>query len=241
MGQVTVLLLVLAAAALLVGVSALARRADARRQRELGQEMDGLVTERGRATLDEIALFIDQNKHVLGRYHTRSREFREAGAYEDAVKWMGWGCEAIEKLAPDLVSALTTMRKLARTVSVIVSLPPLRPYAFRAWQTRGLIGLGAVLHHLLITGQERIRLRLRLLIRVFGMTLRWLRRSTDRVTARPQDAAEWQRIDDLVSDVATANDEAQLTVQRVVQALDAGEFKKQPGQQSRPTQSVGLP
>jgi hypothetical protein len=235
-----VLVLLIVATTFLAWLSyAAQRRRDERKQRAAEQMMHGLVTERGRATLDEIALIVDQNNHVLGRYHTRSREFREAGAYDGAVKWIRWGCEASEKLAPDLVSALQTMRKLARTVSVIVSLPPLRPYAFRAWQTRGLLGLGAVLHYLLITGQERIRLRLLLLVRVFGMTLRWLRRSTERVTARPEDAAEWRRIDDLVSDVATANDEAQLTVQRVVQALDAGELKKQPGGQ--PTQSVGLP
>jgi hypothetical protein len=214
------------AVALFVLMSLDARRSDERKQHALEQMMQGLVSEKGQATLDEIALLVDHNRHVLGRYHARSRDLRAAGSYEEAARWTKDGCEAIEEGAPDFLTVLETLRRLARSVSVIVALPPLRPYAFRAWELRGLVGLGRLVHHVLMTGQERIRLRLRILAYAFGMALRWLRRSTDRVVARPEAAAEWKRVDDLVGDLDTTGEETLLTTERIVQALDAVELKK---------------
>lgn len=227
---------------LLVAVMLDARRADRRKQQGLEAMMAGLVTEKGRGTLDEIALIVGQNKHVLGRYHTRSREFRDAGSYAEAARWMQYGCEAIEKLAPDFQSALRSLRRLARSAAVIVALPPVRAYAYRAWELRGLAGLGGVLHTVLVTGQERMRLRLRVLTYAFGLALRWLRRSGDRVAARPETTAEWKRIDDLVFDLAVTGDEALLSAERIVQAVDAVKLGKEGrgGEQSTPG-SVGFP
>lgn len=226
---------------LLVVVMWDARRRDHRKQAELEHVMAGLITAKGRGTLDEIALIVDQNKHVLGRYHTRSREFREAGSYAEAVVWMRYGCEAIEKLAPDFVSALRSLRRLSRAASVIVALPPLRVYAYRSWKLRGVVGLGGVLHHLLATGQEQMRLRLRVLGYAFGLGLRWLRRSTDEVASRPVAGVEWRKIDALVFDLAVTGDETLLSAQRIVQALDAREIGKNGDERPTPArESVGF-
>ncbi len=218
------LLIVAVSIVLLLVAAADARRSERQRQQRLEHDMVGLVTDRGRNTLAEIGQVVAENKHVLGRYHARSRDFREAGALNDATLWMRNGCEAIEKLAPDFIAALATLRRLARTASIVVPLPPVRAYAFRAWKLRGVAGLAAVAHHLLVTGKDRIRLRVGVLTYIFGMALRWLRRSTDRVTANPEARAEWRRIDGLVADLAATGDETLATAQRIVQALDASQY-----------------
>jgi hypothetical protein len=233
------LLIVAVSVALLLVVAFDARRADSRRQQQLEQAMVGLITERGRNTLDEIGQIVAENKHVLGRYHGRSREFREAGSLAEATTWMRNGCQAIEELAPDFVSAVGALRRLARTTSVIVALPPFKAYAFRAWELRGVAGLCGVAHHVLVTGQERIRLRLRFLAYAFSMALRWLRRSTDRVVLHPEAQADWRRIDALVSDLATTGDETLVTARRIVQALDAIEIRQRGDQAAPAPGSVG--
>jgi hypothetical protein len=233
---------VVAAIALLFALVLDVRRRDRRHQQDLERNMVGILTASGKATLDEIGMLVAENKHVLGRYHERSRGFREAGSLPDAVEWMRYGCEAIEQLAPDFVTALKTLRRLARGVSVIVDLPPLGPYTFRAWELRGLAGLGGVLHRLLVTGQERLRLRLMILAHAFRMSVRWLRHSADRVSERPERRAEWQRIDALVHDIIAAGDETALAAQRVVQALDAARIKERAEREPAPsTGSVGSP
>jgi hypothetical protein len=235
-------LLAVMAVALLLALALDVRRRDRRHQQDLERNMVGILTSTGRATLDEIGMLVAENKHVLVRYHERSRGVREAGSLPEVVEWIRYGCEAIERLAPDFVTALNRLRRLARGVSVIVDLPPLGPYTFRAWELRGLAGIGGVLHRLLVTGQERMRLRLAILAHAFGMSLRWLRRSTDRVTAEPERGAEWQRIDALVHDVIAAGDETELAAQRIVQALDAAKLKERAEREPAPsTGSVGSP
>lgn len=237
-----VIFFALAAAALLALLAVDVRRKDRRQQQDLERNMAGILSASGRGTLDQIGMLVAENKHVLGRYHERSREFRSSGSMAEAVEWMRYGCDAIEQLAPDFLTAVTSLRRLARGVSAIVALPPLKPYAFRAWELRGLAVLGSVCHALLLTGKERIRLRLGILAHAFGMALRWLRRSTDRVSAHPERAAEWQRIDALVHDLAITGDAAVLTAERIVQALDHAEFKKRhPAPPIATAGSVGSP
>lgn len=199
------------------------RRHDRRGQAHLAATFDDVLTQRGQATLDEIAMIVSDNNFVLERYHARTREYRDAGAFKDATASLQHGCEAIERLAPDLIGALRTLNGLARSLSVIVALPPLRPYAFRAWELRGLAGLAGVLHNLLITGREKIMLRMRVLIYAMQLSVRWFRRSTNRLLANPEAAAEWKRIDDLVADLATAGTESEATAMQIVRALDAVE------------------
>jgi len=194
---------------------------DLRKQQQVERMMDGILTRCGRATLDELTLLAAENRHVLERHHTQAQACRQAGNYEEAAERMALGCNAIERLAPDFVTALRSLRHLARSVSVIVGLPPIPAGAFRSTPSRGLATLASAGHHFLVTGQERIRLRLLVVWHVFRMSLRWLRRSTERVA---EDHDQWQQIDALVHDIGSAGDETLKTAQRIVQALDALEL-----------------
>lgn len=212
----------LAALAVLVGM--FWKLEDQRRQDEAERLVDRLLSPRAQSTLDEITQMVSENKHVLGRHHAAAQERRRAGESAEAVERMRLGCQAIETMAPDFVRALQALRRLARTASVIVPLPPVRVGAFRAWELRGLAGLGAFGHDLLVTGGQQMRLHVVVIQSAVRLGVRALRRSTERLPRRER---EWQRIDALVADLALSGDEGVATARRILAAVDASADARQ--------------
>lgn len=212
------------AVVLLVVLFMAARQADQAKQNNVESMMDRVLSGRAQKALDEIARIMQKNSAVLGHHRLRSQAFRTAGRYQQAAEYMASGCKAIEALAPDYHSAIRTLQNLARSASVIVNPTPLRPHLFRSWELRGVMGLGVVAHHLLVTGQERVRLRLRLLSFAFGMSVRWLQRAAGRVQARPSNEEAWTLLEDCAADIETTGDETVLTATRIIQALAASAF-----------------
>ena len=191
---------------------------DWQRQGLLEESMDDVLGSEQQAALDEILLIVQENQQALDACHDQAREIRGEGRAREAAEWMAHGCEAIEQLAPSFQAALRTLRRLARALSAITPLAPLGAYTFGIWRLRGLAAAGLVVHHLLLTGRERMLWRLRLLGAAFRLAVRWLRRSVDRL---PVHDTEWQRIEALVRDLHTVGDEAVVTARRILLTLDA--------------------
>ncbi len=208
-------------AGVVVVLAALVYAADLQRQRLVQQTMDGVITRRGQNTVDEIALLANEQRYVLTRYRDKARALTDAGQFAEGAARMAVGCRAVEEMAPDFLSALRALRRLARAVGVIVAVDPVDARAFQAWELRGLTGVGAFLHYLLLTGRRRMLLRLHIVFTAFRLALRWLRGSVDHAARCPR---EWRRIDALVADLGTAGDEAVVAARHIVQALDAVEL-----------------
>jgi hypothetical protein len=196
---------------------------DLRRQAEVRALMNGVLTHRGQATLDEVALLVRENKHYLGRHVAAAHRLREAGQVDAASTRLRQGSAAIQQLAPDFLAALRTLRRLARCVSAIVVVPPIRARAFQTPSLRGLAGLGAVLHYLLLTGRQRVLLRLRTAGGAFRLALHWLHTTVTRITRHDRDR-HWRRLRALVADIDTTGDEALIATRQIAEALDAVEF-----------------
>lgn len=211
-------------AALLLAFVAAVSLFDRRRQDDLQRAMDGLLTRRGQAAVDGLAETVDDHKYILGRYLGMAQALRRDGQHPEAAARMAMACAAIEGLAPDFLSALRALRRLTRSVSVIVSPEPISARVFRAHELRGLADLGHVLHHLLLTGLQQVALRLRLAASLFRLALRLLREATTRAGRRPTHAPTWARVSALVTDLGSAGDEAVIAARQVVQALDAVEL-----------------
>lgn len=213
--------LFLALGVLLLFFVGVASHVDRQRQDDLQRAMDGVLTRRGQGTVDRLAEMVDDQKYILGRHHGTAQAVLQDGRYEAAAARMALGCTAIEELAPDFLTAVRALHNLTRAVSVIASASPVRADAFRVRGLRGIAGAGHVLHHLLLTGRQQIRLRLGVVLTVFRLALRDLRGTTARATRRPADLPTWKRIDALVTDLGTAGDEAVVAARQIVQALDA--------------------
>lgn len=204
-----------------VGFAALLHATDLARQDAVQRAMDGVLTRRGRDTLDELSLLVREHRHVLGAYHGRVRRLRDEGRHREAVERMTVGCRALEELTPAYLSALHSLRLLARSVSVIVALAPIAPRSFATPGLRGVAHVAAFVHDLLLTGKQRMLLRLRVAAGTFRLALHWLKRACERLAPRPTHVAGWVRVDELVTDLDSAGDAALVTAHQIVQALDA--------------------
>jgi hypothetical protein len=215
---------VVVVALLVVTVAALLHAADLARQDDVQRAMDGVLTRRGRDTLDELSLQVREHRHVLGAYHARACVLRDEGRHREALERMTVGCRAIEELTPEFLSALHALRHLARSVSVIVAVDPIEPRRYATPSLGLLAGVGQRLHDLLVTGKQRVLLRLRVAGATFRLALHWLRRVTVELAPRPADVAGWGHLDGLVADLGTAGDEALIAAHQIIQALDAVEL-----------------
>ena len=196
---------------------------DLRRQSEVRTIMNGVLTHRGQATLDEISLIVRENKHYLGGHIAAAHRLRGQGHHDEAVERLHVGACAIEDLAPGFQAALRTLRGLSRCVSAIVAVEPVRASAFRIPSLKGLAGVAAVLHYLLLTSRQRIGLRLHVVAGAFGLAVRWLRAAVTRI-ARRDSERQWRRVDAIVADIGTTGDEALVATRQLAEALDAVEF-----------------
>lgn len=212
----------------LVAIFGLTHAVDLQRQLSVRRQMDGIVTRRGRDTLDELELIVRENRHALEGSWERARRARERGCDADAARRLQVGCEAIEALSPDFLSGLRALRQLARTVSVIVEAEPIAANSFNTKSLRSLATLGQVVHQFLLTGRQKILLRVRLCASAFRVALRHLRRSTGQVNAAPADDVRWRHAGALIADLGRAGDEAVVAARSIVQALDAVELGHAP-------------
>lgn len=217
--------LLLMLAALFMVMIATLSWTDRQHQDELELQMQRVLTSRGRQTIGHLAEMVDEHKCVLAHYHDAARALYRRGRYDSAAARMALGCKAIEDLAPDFLTAVRTLRHLTRAVSVIVSVEPVRGDALHAPELRGVAAVGQVLHHLLLTSRQQIRLRLGVVRTLFHLALRALHRTTARVTRRPFDAPTWERIEALVADLGTAGDEAVVAARQIVEALYAVDMR----------------
>lgn len=208
-------LLALVTAALLVWLTW--KYADLERQRRAQHTLDRLMGPRAQALADEILMIVEENQYLLGRQHERALEKQRVGDLEEAARRMRQGCDMIEDLAPDFLAALGELRRLARTLSLVAALPPVRASFFRAAELRGLAGLGTLVHHALASGRRRMLWRLLVLRSAFRLALHFLRRAVLRL---PREERAWTRVDTLVSDLHTCGDEALATARRILTALD---------------------
>jgi hypothetical protein len=106
---------------------------------------------------------------------------RARGDVDEAIRLLGVGWSYLEDLGRERSDLLREMALYSRLVSAIVPLPPLHPRQFRLGELRGLAGLGAMAHCLLVAGLERFRLRLWILRRGFAVAIRALAPASRRI------------------------------------------------------------
>ncbi len=128
-----------------------------------------------------------QERQVATAAYAGADASRASGDVDGAICLLGVGFTYLEDLGRERRVLLRDMALYSRLVSAIVPLPPLRPQQFRLGELRGLAGLGAVAHYLLVAGVERFRLRLWILGRGFTVAIRALVPSSRRIAAARED------------------------------------------------------
>lgn len=141
----------------------------------------------------------------------------QEAAGQGSVRQLRAAVRLVRLHAPALREGLSALATLSRTVAAVVDLPPVSPAAWNAWRLRGLAGLGALLHQVLVAGAERMRLRLWILGEATRLSLRWLRLGAARAR---RDAGAWHDVSRAAEDLDAAAVELEATYERLVRSLD---------------------
>lgn len=187
----------------------MARLADDRRTRALERQVSDLLSPEARWTLGRLQLVLSDHQMgvELGDQALRARDRRVLRA---AVL-------AVEAHAPSVRAGLEALATISRTVAVLAGPRPTPVQAWRGWGPRGLAIAAAALGAVLVSGAERVRLRLWLLGAALQLGVRALQRAAGDVEVR----GCWAGVEAAVRDLRLVGDEAGATYARVVRALDA--------------------
>ncbi len=196
---------------LLVGLPVLVtlRRLDARRW----NAWSWALSDDGHAQLAYLARQTAAQLRVVRATYDFARARRGQGETDEALRLLDAGSLLIERFAPGLCAQLRHMLDLARVVSALAPVQPLRPLDFRLCRLRGLAGLALLGHALLVTSSERFRLKARVLLHALRIVVRSAHALAGHARGQPDEA--WGEVEALCSDLVMLRRES-LDVMRAL-------------------------
>ena len=204
---------------------------DRQGQRVVEHVVDNLVSAETREMIQALEVDVGDHEHHLNTYWEESLRVRQAGQYDRAVVMLNEGIQLIQDAEPSHTQRLREIALLARTIKFIVPLPPVGPYVFRSWRLRGMAGLAMAFNTVLLTGAERTRLRLWMLLKALRLCLHWLVRAGLDLQRHAPDSgsaeAAWRHVHDLIHDLVASDREAVRTAVQILLALDASRTLRQ--------------
>lgn len=183
-----------------------------------------LLSPAGAAAVAALTRDVETDALRLDYTYTRAVRARERAALREAHRLLGLALAVIEEAVPDRLTRLDAMRVVSRLAAAMLPLPPISPAGFRLTELRGIATLGAALHHLLVAGAERFRLRLWVLSCGFRVVLRCTRSAC---AGAPAAAAAWHRFETGMSDFKLLDREHADAFRAAVMALGAVERQTQ--------------
>jgi hypothetical protein len=204
---------------LLAVLVAFVRLRDLWRQQSIEELMQtAFDSEERREAFEDFELMVDENRAALAYHRGHAHRRRDEGQSSAAVEMLAAGCSTMATLAPSYLEALRKLRELAQPLSAIAPLDPLGPRSFGTAPLRGLGAGSLFVHHLLLTGKERVVWKLRVLGAVFRYGLRLLRQAVDRL---PAHEPSWRRVDSVVDDLDAVGEHSVAVARRILLTMDA--------------------
>jgi hypothetical protein len=193
----------------LVGGLALLFLLGRRDERRVRKDWELVLTPKGQRIYTSMESQLKTDLELMNATYDEAASFRELGSMDDAKDLLDAGFRIIENFAPNLLKLLAAMATFSRMVSAMAPVAPLRPRQFQVGGIRGLAYLNQVLHHFLVTTAERYRLRLYILGRCVGLAVRYMIRSTRKISENGRDAdREWDQIAAIREDFGTLTAES---------------------------------
>jgi hypothetical protein len=175
-----------------------------RDERRVRKDWELVLTPKGQRIYTSMESQLKTDLELVNATYDEAASFRELGSIDDAKDLLDAGFRIIEHFAPNLLKLLAAMATFSRMVSAMAPVAPLRPRSFQVGGIRGLAYLNQVLHHFLVTTSERFRLRLYILGRCVGLAVRYMIRSTGKISENGRDAdREWDQIAAIREDFGT--------------------------------------
>lgn len=162
---------------------------------------------------------VEGESRVADMTYGRAFAALEGGSREEALRLLEIGVRLVQRTSPDMITLLRGMSLLSRMVTVVGPVRALRGRDFRIAELASLAAFGQLVHYVLVTTGERLRLRVFVLRKGFGVALALLFKSTARLRARDDDE-DWDRIAAARADLQTLSAESLRTFHALLLSLN---------------------
>jgi hypothetical protein len=174
-----------------------------RRERQVWQDWELVLTPQGEHTYQAMASRFHDEIALAEVGLGRATALARIGSTQEAIDLLEAGCRSIQRFAPDMDRALTSMATFSRMVAAMAPVSPLRPRDFRLTRLVWWAQIEWLVHHFLVTAPERFRLRLFVLRRGVGAALRRLQDVRGRIAT---DREAWDVVELLREDLKRLSD-----------------------------------
>jgi hypothetical protein len=183
------------------------------------------VYERVRESVEAQTLIVQTSYRTAARHEA-------AGAGGEALHLLRLGVQSVEAGLPCLLHLNRGILALSRHAGALGRVPPLRRSAFQTPRLRWIATLHAILHHCLVTMNERLYARLVALSYGLRTACHLLISSSEAAMDDP-DAAGWGRMEALSADFGALGRESLETLRVVLASLRSGVLALPAAQLSR--------
>src|SRR5207245_6236416 len=155
------------------------------------KEWDRLLSPGMRFAVQSLELAVEADAAMADSGLHGARQARDRQELAEAIRLLELSCTAIERATPDRLKRLRAMAVLIRMAAALVPVRPLRIRDYNLRELVALVGVGAALHHVLVSALERFLLRLQVLGIGFRLALRVLVGARRQAAASPAAQRPW--------------------------------------------------
>lgn len=193
-----------------------------RNEHEVRRDWEMLLTPKGARVLRGIESRVRGQLDLANLTYEEAFSVRELGSVEEAKELLEAGYRVLEHFSPSMYRLLAAMSTFSRMVSAMAPMPPLRPPRFRVSQISSMAHLHRLLHHVLVSSNERFRLRTYILGRSFALASRVLMRSTHNIVrGAGETEREWDQIQAVRADMTLLTNESLDSLKILLASLAA--------------------
>lgn len=178
------------------------------RESALLEDWAEVLAPEGRQRYEELRQRFEREFAASHFTYERARSACDRGDFESARRLLEAGHEFVTGLAPERERMLRDLARYTRMLGAIAALPPLRPTQFQLRELATLARAGWLVHHLLATVPERLRLRLGILRRSQAIVVKVLQGAAHQAPADGARQLNWARIDAARADWSTLDRES---------------------------------
>lgn len=191
-----------------------------RNESKVEEEWDRLSQLHRNDLVDRTGAVLHTNANMADLIIGMSLQAHKSGNTIEAIRLLKAGCDVIARFTPNLLALITTMARFSRMVSAITPVQPLFPADFRMAQLASLAYLHGLVHHFLVTGTQKFRLKLYVLGKGISMVTRYMLETTRRIaTGKGRQDDDWRFVEGITADYRTLSRESVESFQQLVQAL----------------------
>ncbi|PYQ17500.1 MAG: hypothetical protein DMF80_00470 [Acidobacteria bacterium] len=185
------------------------------------KQWDRLLSPGMRFAVQSLELEVQTDAAIADSGLHAAQRARDRQDLAEAIRLLELSCAAVERATPERLKRLRAMAVLIRMAAALVPVRPLRIRDYHLRELVALVGVGAALHHVLVSALERFLLRLQVLGIGFRLALRVLLGARRQAAASPAAPRPWGDFERALADWKALDREHLETFKALARSLES--------------------